>query len=611
MDKQTYKVNDFILDFLVKQGVKEVFVVTGGAIAFVMDAFHGRKDIKYVAVTHEQGGAIMGEAYSRLGPGFSACMVTSGPGATNLITGMGCAWFDSIPALYISGQVNTYEQSGYDPGTKDVRQVGFQETPIVEIVKPMTKYAVMLKKAEDIRYELEKATYLAKTGRPGPVLIDIPMDLQRAPIIKSKLKAFIPPTTLPYRDTGSKLASKVDQTWQLLTKAERPVLVSGGGVRLSDGVAEIHQLAKLLKCPVITSWSGFDSFPWDHPQLIGCHGVYGSRAANFTVQNCDTLLTVGSRLDTRQTGGRPSMYARHAKLIMVDIDQAELSKRRGLTPKISIQSDAREFLQEMIKQYPKFQKRIPETKAWLKRARAWREKYPTVLPKYFRAKGYVDPYVFGEVLSQELPKDAVIIPDEGGHLTWIMQSFKLKEGQRLFSAFGNSPMGYAFPAAIGASIVRGKKDVICIDGDGGFQFNIQEMQTLVAQKIPVKIFIMNNEGFGIIRQFQTAYLDSHLIATNAKGGVTNPDFQKIAKSYDVPSLRINNHQELRRKIRQALRIKGPVLVEIMMTPGQEIMPKLVFGKPLEDQWPNLPAKELAENMLVSTVEADTSLTESN
>lgn len=205
----------------------------------------------------------------------------------------------------------------------------------------------------------------------------------------------------------------------------------------------------------------------------------------------------------------------------------------------------------------------------------------------------------------------MIIPDEGGHLTWIMQSFKLKEGQRLFSAFGNSPMGYAFPAAIGASIARGKKDVICIDGDGGFQFNIQEMQTLVAQKIPVKIFIMNNEGFGIIRQFQTAYLDSHLVATNAKGGVTNPDFQKIAKSYDVPSLRINNHQELRRKIRRALRIKGPVLVEIMMVPGQEIMPKLVFGKPLEDQWPNLPAKELAENMLVSTVEADKTLTEAN
>lgn len=611
MKKRPYQVNDYILDFLIEQGIKQVFVVTGGAIAFVMDAFHGRRDIEYVAVTHEQGGAMMGEAYSRVGPGFSACMATSGPGATNLITGMGCAWFDSIPTLYITGQVNTYEQSGYDPGTKDVRQVGFQETQVVEIVKPITKYSVMLKKAEDIRYELEKATYLAKTGRPGPVLLDIPMDLQRAPVIKSKLRGFVPPPTLPYRDTGNKLESKVEAAWKLLLAAERPVLVSGGGVRLAGAVKEIHQLAKLLKCPVITSWSGFDSFPWDHPQLIGCHGVYGSRAANFTVQNSDFLLTVGSRLDTRQTGGRPSMYARGAKIVMVDIDRAELSKRRGLTPKITIECDAKEFLLEMIKQAPKYQKRLPNTFEWTKRAQGWKKKYPTVLPEYYKAKDYVDPYVFGEILSEELPKSAVIVPDEGGNLTWIMQSFKLKAGQRLFSAFGNSPMGYAFPAAMGASVALGKKDVICVDGDGGIQMNIQEMQTMVAQKIPVKTFILNNDGYGIIRQFQSAYLDSRLVATTTKTGVTNPDFVKLAKTYGVPAWRINNHQELRRKIRQALRTKGPVVVEVMMKMSQEIMPKLVFGKPLEDQWPNLPAKELAENMLISSVEADQSLTEAN
>lgn len=611
MKKRPYQVNDYILDFLVAQGIKQVFVVTGGAIAFVMDAFHDRRDIGYVAVTHEQGGAMMGEAYSRLGPGFSACMATSGPGATNLITGMGCAWFDSIPTLYITGQVNTYEQSGHDPGTKDVRQVGFQETQVVEIVKPITKYAVMLKKAEDIRYELEKASYLAKTGRPGPVLLDIPMDLQRAPVVKSQLRGFVPPPTLPYSDTGKQLSTKVKQTWELLLTTERPVLVSGGGIRLAKAVKEIHQLAKIIRCPVITSWSGFDSFAWEHPQLIGCHGVYGSRAANFTVQNSDFLLTIGSRLDTRQTGGRPSMYARGAKLVMVDIDRAELSKRRGLTPKIAIACDAREFLQEMIKQAPRYQKELPNTQTWTKRALEWKERYPTVLPEYYRAKGYVDPYVFGEVLSQELDKGAVIVPDQGGNLTWIMQSFKLKAGQRLFSAFGNSPMGYAFPAAMGASIALGKKPVICVDGDGGIQMNIQEMQTMVAQKIPVKTFILNNNGYGIIRQFQSAYLDGHHVATTAKTGVTNPDFVKLAKSYGVPAWRINNHQELRRKIRQALRIKGPVFVEVMMKASQEIMPKLVFGKPLEDQWPNLPAKELAENMLISSVEADKTLTEAN
>ena len=609
--KRSYQVNDFVLDFLVKQGVKQVFLITGGAISFLVDAFHDRKDISYVSCGHEQAAAMMAEAYSRMGPGYAACMATSGPGATNLITGMACAHFDSIPALYITGQVNTYEQRGFDPGTSGVRQVGFQETEIVEMMKPITKYSTMLKKAEIIRYELEKATYIAKSGRPGPVLIDIPMNFQRAPIKKTKLKAYQAPAKLPYRDTGEKLEKKVTRAWKILIKSERPVLLSGGGVRLADGVKEIHKLAKLTKFPVITSWSGFDSFGWDHPQLIGSHGVYGSRAANFTVQNSDALLSVGSRLDTRQTGGRPSMYARESKLIMVDIDKAELDKRRGLTPKLAIQSDAKEFLQEMIRQYPLFKDELPNTKQWLQKAVDWKEKYPNVKPEYYKRKDYVDPYVFGEVLSHELDKKAIIIPDEGGHLTWIMQSFKLKQGQRLFSAFGNSPMGYAFPAAMGASIAQGNKEVICIDGDGGFQFNLQEMQTLAYLKLPIKIFILNNDGYGIIRQFQDAYLDKHHVAVDPKTGVTNPDYMKLGKTFGYATTRIHSHKELKKKIRWALKQSGPTLVEIMMDPKHQLMPKLAFGKPLEDQWPLLPREELAENMIVPLVEADSELTESN
>jgi acetolactate synthase-1/2/3 large subunit len=437
------------------------------------------------------------------------------------------------------------------------------------------------------------------------------MNFQRTPIKKSKLRSYAPPTTPPYRDIGSKLERKVERTWKLLAQSKRPVLVSGGGVRLAKGVQEIHKLAKLTGFPVITSWSGFDSFGWEHPQLVGCHGVYGSRAANFSVQNSDVLLTVGSRLDTRQTGGRPNMYARNSKLVMVDIDKAELDKRRGLTPAIAIQTDAKQFLAEMIKQYPKFKHDLPDTSSWTKKTQDWKVQYPIVKPEYYETKGHVDPYVFGEMLSSELDSDAIVIPDEGGHLTWLMQSFKLKQGQRLFSAFGNSPMGYAFPAAIGASIARGRRDIICIDGDGGFQFNIQEMQTMVAQKIPLKIFIYNNEGYGIIRQFQKSYLDNHLIATTNKTGVTNPDYKKIAKSYEVPFIRIHNHQEMRRKIRKALSTKGSIMVEIMMDPKQEIMPKLAFGNPLEDQWPLLPRKELKKNMIIPMVGADKTLTEAN
>ncbi|MFH2085995.1 MAG: thiamine pyrophosphate-binding protein [bacterium] len=609
--KQVYKVNDYILDFLVSQGVREVFVVTGGAIAFVMDAFYGRKDIKYVPVNHEQGAAMMGEAYSRLGPGLSACMVTSGPGATNLITGMGCAWFDSIPTLYISGQVNTYEQKGGMPGTENSRQIGFQETDIVSIVKPLTKYVVKIGKLEDVRYELEKAVYMAKSGRPGPVLVDIPMDLQRVPCEPKRMKSFATPTTLPYRDTGSKLREKVKQAWEILVKAERPVLLSGGGIRLADGIREVHQLTKLTKFPVVTSWSGLDSFGWEHQQLIGCHGVYGTRAANFTVQNADAILSVGSRLDTRQTGGRPETFARLAQIIMVDIDQGELAKRRGLTPKLEIECDAKEFLREMIKQAPKYLKRLPNTKAWLARTLAWKKKYPTVQKIHFKQKKYVNPYVFGEMLSQELKKDAVIIPDDGGHLTWIMQSFKLKQGQRLFSAFGNSPMGYAFPAAIGASVALGKKEVICIDGDGSFQMNVQELQTLSIQKLPVKIFILDNRGYGIIKQFQELYLDNHYIATDATTGVCNPDFIKLAKVYGIPGKMINNHQKLKRGIRWALAQKGPCLVQVMLKPDQKIEPKLTFGNPIEDLSPLLPRDEFNANMIIPTVDRDKTLTESN
>lgn len=608
--KTTYKVSDYILDFLAKQGVKEVFVITGGAIAFVMDAFHGRTDIGYIPVGHEQGAAMMAEAYSRLGPGLSACMVTSGPGATNLITGICCAWFDSIPALYISGQVNTYEQRGGMPGTNHSRQIGFQETDIVSMVKPVTKYAKMIRKVEDIRYEFEKALYLAQSGRGGPVLLDVPMDLQRLPFNPRAMKGFVPPVK-PYRDTGKPLRDKVARAWEMLLSAKRPTLLVGGGVRLSGAIKEMHELAKLTKFPMTTSWSGFDTVAWEHPQLIGAHGVYGSRSANFTVQNADVLLSIGSRLDTRQTGGKPETFVRGGTIIMVDIDRGELAKRRGLTPALSIECDAREFLQEMIRQYSRYKKRLPNTADWLRKTQDWKKNYPMVKPEYYAQKKYVNPYVFGQILSEELGSRAVVIPDDGGHLTWTMQSFKLKAGQRLFSAFGNSPMGYAFPASIGASIALGRKEVICIDGDGSFQLNVQELQTLAVQKLPVKIFVFDNQGYGIIKQFQELYLEKHYVAVDSTTGVDNPDFLKLAKVYGIPGKVVKTNSALRRTIRWALDQRGPCLVRVMLLPDQKIIPKLTFGKPIEDLSPLLPRQEFLDNMMIPTVDADRSLTEAN
>lgn len=587
------QVADYILDFLVSKGVKHVFLITGGAIAFVVDAFSRRKDIDYICVSHEQAGAMMADAYARMGPGFGAAMATSGPGATNLITGICCSWFDSIPTIMITGQVNADElKNNYQ-----VRQVGFQETDIVDIVKPITKYAVQLDKAENIRYVLEKATYLAKSGRPGPVLIDIPMNFQRTEVYPPKMTGFKPPKAKPFQDSGSSLKKKITSTVKLLLHSQRPVILAGGGIRIAGAEKEIENLVKLTKIPVVTSWSGFDLFAKKHPCYLGAQGVYGERAANFAVQSSDVLLSIGSRLDTRQTGGKPDTYARESKVIMVDIDQGELDKRRGLTPHISINCDAKIFLQTLIMEIKKV--RLQEVFNWTARCLEWKRKYPMVLPEYYKEKGHVNPYVFFKTLSNMLSSNAVVITDDGGHLTWTMQAFEIIKGQRLFSAYGNSPMGYSFPAAIGASIALGNKEVVCIDGDGSLQINIQEFQTLAYHKLPVKIFLMNNHGYGIIKQFQELYLESRFEATGK--GYSCPDFLKIAKAYGIKTVSIKNHKELKKKIRQVLRHKGPVLCDVFVRSNQKLIPKLEFGRPIEDLSPLLPRQEFLQNMIVKPI----------
>lgn len=588
------QVADYILEFLSSQGIKHVFLMTGGAIAFVVDAFSRRKDISYICTAHEQAAAMMAEAYSRMGPGFACAMATSGPGATNLVTGIACAWFDSIPIICITGQVNTYEQKG----ASGVRQIGFQETEIVDIVKPITKFAAQLDKAENIRFYLEKATYIAKSGRPGPVLLDLPMNYQRAEINPAEIAGFNPPDDLPFTDTGVELKNKIRQTVDILKSAERPVILVGGGIRLAKADKEILTLANQLKYPLITSWSGYDLIPRNHPLYLGAQGVYGERAANFAVQNSDVLLSIGSRLDTRQTGGKVATYARSAKVIMIDADRAELDKRRGLTPVLTINSDAKVFLTELIKALKNRQ--LPTVDLWLRKSLSWRKKYPNVQKIYYQEKKYVNPYVFISILSEELDEKAVIITDEGANLTWTMQAFAVKQGQRLFSAFGNSPMGYSFPASIGASIALGKKEIICIDGDGGFQINLQELTTLANYKLPVKIFILNNRGYGIIKQFQDLYLEGRHEATGK--GYSCPDFIKLGKAYDIKTFSINSNNQIRKVIQRVLRWKGPVICDIKIKPRQKLIPKLEFGKPIEDLSPLLSRKEFYGNMIVAPIE---------
>ena len=592
--------SDYTLKFLEKKKVKKVFLITGGAISFMVDAFSRNKKIQYISVAHEQAAAMMADSYSRLGPNFSCTMVTSGPGATNLITGIACSYFDSIPSLHICGQVNTYEQQDGHKSTAKVRQVGFQETDIVNISKPITKFSYKLKDASEIRYILEKAYHLATTGRPGPVLIDIPMDLQRVKIDLKKLKAYKPKIDKK-KNNFKNIISKIEN---LLKKSKKPVIILGGGIKYGKAELNLINFLKIIKIPIVTTWSGVDLVDYNNEYYIGNVGVYGSRAANFTVQNSDLILCLGTRLDTRITGGVPKSFARSAKKIVVDIDKFELEKKRGLKIDLKVELDIKIFFQE----YEKYKKEIIIKDDWLQKCKNWKRRYPLILKKFYNVKKYVNPYVFMDSLSKTLNKKDVIIADDGGHLTWTIQSFKVKFGQKLFSAFGNSPMGYALPASIGASVVKNKSRIICIDGDGSIQINLQELHTIDKLKLPIKIFILNNDGYGIIKQFQELYLGTRYEASGK--GVSNPDFKKISNAFNINYTLIKSHSHLK-KLDKVISSKKPEIIEVKLKNNQKIIPKLQFGNPIEDLSPLLPRKEFYKNMDISLVKRDKKIFEAN
>ncbi len=591
--------SDYVLDFLIKKRVKKVFLITGGAISFLVDAFSRNNKIKYISVAHEQGAAMMADAYSRLGPNYSCTMVTSGPGATNLLTGIACSYFDSIPSLHICGQVNTYEQQGSNKSTLNVRQVGFQETDIVNISKPITKFSYKLKDPKEIRYILEKSHHIATSGRPGPVLIDIPMDLQRCKINPIKLKSF-----QPKKQKKTKLSPKTNYVINEIKKSKKPVIILGGGVKYAGAEDNLKSFLKKLNIPIVTTWSGVDLIDHAQNKYIGNIGVYGSRAANFAIQNSDLFLSLGSRLDTRTTGGVPKNFARKAKKIMVDIDKNELNKKRGLKIDYKIHENVKSFLEQISSRL----KLKISKQEWLGKCIEWKKRYPIVEKKYYNEKKYVNPYVFIEFLSKKLSKKETIIADDGGHLTWTLQAFKIKYGQKLFSAFGNSPMGYSLPASIGASIAKGNSRIFCIDGDGSIQINIQELHTINKLKLPIKIFVLNNNGYGIIKQFQELYLGKRFEASGK--GVSNPNFEKISKAFNIKYNIIKNHNDFI-KLDKIIKSKNAEFVEVILKPNQKIIPKLQFGNPIEDMSPLLPRKEFYQNMDVKIIKRDKKIFEAN
>lgn len=598
--KTLIKLSDYVFSFIADLGVKYVFAVCGGAAMHLVDSAGNNKNLKYIAMHHEQATAMAAEAASRL-LGIGAVLVTSGPGGTNTLTGLCGAWVDSIPVIFVSGQVTT------DTLIKNtgLRQFGIQESDIVNLVKPVTKYAVTVEDPELIKYHLQKAAYLALNQRPGPVWIDIPLDIQSKLIDTAQLVSF---DTENVRQKGVSLSRQVKRSIQLLKEAKRPVIISGYGIRLAKAEKLFLQLVEKLKIPVISSWTSSDLVDTDHEFYIGRSGIMGDRAGNFTVQNSDLLLILGSRMSIPQVGYNYAHFARAAKKIMVDMDEKELSKP-SLKLDLPINSDAKEFILEMLRQLHvgKLELKIDE---WLNKCRYWKNRYPVNLPEYKTIKGTVNSFYFVDVLSSKLSDNAVVVTDMGTSFTCTMQAFKTKKGQRLFTSSGHASMGFGLPGAIGACFGNNKKKVICITGDGGLQMNIQELQTVVYHKLPIIIFVLNNNGYLTIKLMQQNHFGRY-VGSDRDSGLSCPDIVKVANAYGIETGKISNHDELHDKIDGILSKHGPFLCEIIMSESQQLIPRVsslkkpdgsIVSRPLEDMYPFLSREEYLSNMLVKDVE---------
>lgn len=593
------KLSDYVVAFLKGKAVKHVFMITGGGSMHLNDSIGQERSIKFICNHHEQATSIAAESYARLTNNIGVCQVTTGPGGTNTFTGLIGSWLDSIPMLFISGQVKTTTSLYRYPKN---RQIGIQEINIIDMVKHVTKYAVPILDPNEIKYHLEKAWFLAKSGRPGPVWLDIPLDIQSTMINESELRGFDPKEIVQNQDLIS-IDKQIDQTIELIKKAKRPVIVAGFGIRLGAANDLFYKFIDTVRIPVLTSLSSHDLMWENHPLYAGRFGLYGNRGGNFTIQNSDLLIVLGSRMSLWEVGYDYGKFAREAKKVSIDIDKQELEKPT-FSPDIKINCDVKVFLSNILEKINP--KTIPSFYSWVNKTKYWQKKYPIILPEYNKLKKYVNYYYFIGVLSKELVKNDVIVTGNGTAFTGTCQAIKLKEGQRLCINIGCASMGYDLPAAIGAYFANPKKRIVLITGDGSIQMNIQELQTIVHHKIPIKIFVINNNGYLAIRITQSNFFKREY-GIDSNSGISFPNMQKIAKAYGIPSIRINNQKELNKNIKKILAAKGPYLCEIMMPPNQELIPKLktmvdsegkLYSSPLEDMYPFLPRKEFLKNLYI-------------
>ncbi len=598
---QTLRLADYVADFVHQQGVNAVFLVPGGGNMYLADAMGSHPGINYVPHHHEQAAGIAAEAYGRVRENVGVALVTTGPGGTNAMTPVAGAWIDSLPLVILSGQVKRADLRG-DTG---VRQMGPQEVDVVTMVQPITKYAATVMDPQDIRYHIEKAFHLARTGRRGPCWVDIPLDVQASQIDPSTLRGFTPdPAEVDVSDAAS-LEETADMLLAELEGANRPLLLAGHGVRLAGAADVFRELADQLNIPVVTTWLAMDLFPSAHRLSVGRPGTVALRPPNFAVQNSDLLIAIGARLDNVTTAYNQARFGREAKKIVVDIDPAELGKF-GDAVDIKVQADARALLEVMLAKARK--RAIPDRAAWLAQCETWKTRFPINDGKPFPKSGLISHYHLVSELSEAIPEDTLIVTGSSGLAVEIFYAaFQVRPGQRIFLTSGLGAMGYGLPALIGGGIAVEGRPYVAMESDGSLMMNAQELQTIAAQKLPVRLFVFNNGGYASIRNTQRNYFAGRFVGTGPEAHLTFPDITKLAEVHGIPAITVSDAADLHEAVRQTMSSDGPVVCNVQLVHDEQLAPKSaaiaqpdgsLISMPLEDMNPLLSLDELRQNMLI-------------